>query len=172
VICVTKVDLLEEGGTRPWDIYTRLGLKVWEICSLTGQGVPELRSELEGKTVVFCGRSGAGKTSLLSALLGGDAGRVGEVSEATGKGKHTTTSAVLLGGPGASRWIDTPGVREFGLADIDPARLKDYFPELVGLECELGDSCEHAGEPGCKAASLERHASYLRILESLRTGEG
>jgi ribosome biogenesis GTPase len=169
VICVTKIDLAD--GARPWDAYSRIGCRVRELCALSGRGVPELRAELEGKTVVFCGRSGAGKTSLLNALLGASAGKVGEVSDATGKGKHTTTSAVLLGGPGGSRWIDTPGVREFGLVDVEPSRLKDFFPELAAAGCARPD-CEHAGEQGCRATGLERHASYLRILESLKSGEG
>jgi ribosome biogenesis GTPase len=171
IICVTKIDLLEPGAKRPWDVYTRLGWRVIEISKPTGLGIAELRSDLLGKTVVFCGRSGAGKTSLLAALLEGDAGRVGEVSGATGKGKHTTTSAILLGGPGTSRWIDTPGVREFGLFDVRPERLKEFFPEFQDLKCSQ-QSCEHAGEAGCQATELGRHASYLRILESLRTGEG
>lgn len=171
IICVTKIDLLEPAAKRPWDVYSRLGWRVIEISKPTGQGIAQLRSDLLDKTVVFCGRSGAGKTSLLAALLKANAGRVGEVSGATGKGKHTTTSAILLGGPGASRWIDTPGVREFGLSDINPEQLKDFFPEFRDLRCEQA-TCEHAGEEGCRASSLERHASYLRILESLRMGEG
>lgn len=175
VICVTKMDLWAEGDSRPWDIYLDLGWKVIGMSVRHGRGVEELKAAVRGKTVVFCGRSGAGKTSLLTALLGADAGRVGEVSEATGKGKHTTTSAVLLGGPrgdaGGSQWIDTPGVREFGLAELEPERLKGLFPELKGLACQA-PGCEHAGEDGCLATRLPRHASYLRMLESLRSGEG
>jgi len=171
ILCLTKIDLLEDGKTKPWQVYVDLGFSVHEVSVRTHAGVAGLRRALTDKSVVFCGRSGAGKTSLLRDLLGSDIGRVGEVSEATGKGKHTTTSAVLLGGPGRSQWIDTPGVREFGLADIEPEELQGFFPELADLRCEHSD-CEHAGEPGCKALGLPRYSSYLRILGSLKTGEG
>jgi ribosome biogenesis GTPase len=170
IICVTKIDL-PHGADRPWDVYRNLGWEVLELSARQGVGIDPLRKAILGKTIVFCGRSGAGKTSLLRTLLGSDVGKVNEVSEATGKGKHTTTSAVLLGGPGESHWIDTPGVREFGLAEIEPEKLKDFYPEFRGLQCAQA-SCEHAGEPGCQAAGLPRHSSYLRILESLRLGEG
>jgi ribosome biogenesis GTPase len=171
ILCVTKMDLLEAGAARPWAVYADLGFEVHEISSRTHAGIDALRKVFIDKSVVFCGRSGAGKTSLLRDLLGADIGRVGEVSESTGKGKHTTTSAVLLGGPGRSQWIDTPGVREFGLADVEAEQLKEFFPELRSLGCEQS-GCEHGGEPGCKAAGLPRYASYLRILESLKNGEG
>jgi ribosome biogenesis GTPase / thiamine phosphate phosphatase len=171
ILCVTKIDLLAADTERPWQVYSELGWSVYEICARTGLGVASLRDSLVDRAVVFCGSSGVGKTSLLRVLLESNVGRVAEVSGATGKGKHTTTSAVLLRGPGHSRWIDTPGVREFGLAEIEPSALKDFFPELKALQCPQS-SCEHAGEKGCRAEGLVRHPSYLRILESLRSGEG
>lgn len=171
LLCVTKLDLLEPGTVKPWSIYAELGFEVHEISVRSHEGVPALREALVDKSVVFCGRSGAGKTSLLRDLLGSNIGRVGEVSASTGKGKHTTTSAILLGGPGRSQWIDTPGVREFGLADIEAEQLKEFFPELQNLACKQS-ACEHGGEPGCEAGGLPRYTSYLRILESLKNGEG
>lgn len=171
IVCLTKIDLLRPEDPKPWQVYAETGVAVHEISSRSGDGITELRKALLDKAVVFCGRSGAGKTSLLRSLLESDVGRVGDVSEATGKGKHTTTSAVLLGGPGRSQWIDTPGVREFGLAEIEPKRLKEYFPEFSGLRCTQ-PSCEHAGEAGCQATTFARYSSYLRILQSLRSGEG
>jgi ribosome biogenesis GTPase len=162
VICVTKMDLWSEGEARPWDIYheldRELGPKVIEASVRSGAGVDSVRQACLGRTVVFCGRSGAGKTSLLNALMGSEVGRVGDVSAATGKGKHTTTSAVLIGGPEGSHWVDTPGVREFGLVDVAPERLIDFFPELAGK--------------GEEAAGQPRYLSYQRILESLKQGEG
>jgi ribosome biogenesis GTPase len=130
-----------------------------------------LLNRIRGKGAVFCGQSGVGKTSLLRVLLGTEVGKVGDVSDATGKGKHTTTAAILLGGPDGSDWIDTPGVREFGLLEIKPEQLKDQFPEFRNLACQA-PGCLHESEEGCAARSLERYASYLRIIKSLRTGEG
>ncbi|MGK5084827.1 ribosome small subunit-dependent GTPase A [Bdellovibrionota bacterium FG-1] len=171
MICVTKIDLWQDGGSIPWEIYRQLGWKVTELSVRTGVGVEDFRHCISGKTVVFCGRSGAGKTSLLNLLLGSEVGRVGQISDSTGKGRHTTSSAILLDGPKESQWIDTPGVREFALAEIEPARLAGFFPEFHGLICE-GVGCLHSGEAGCAAGWLVRHSSYLRIFESLKKGDG
>jgi ribosome biogenesis GTPase len=95
---------------------------------------------------------------------------VGDVSDATGKGRHTTTGAVLLHGPGGSRWIDTPGVREFGLAQLSPAKLRQHFPEFAKVGCTQA-GCLHLDEAGCQARSLPRYESYRRIYESLKAGE-
>src|SRR5207302_1748888 len=133
-------------------------------------GIHELRERLRDQAVVFCGHSGVGKTSLLRALLMTQVGRVGSVSQVTGKGKHTTTGSVMLEGPGDSRWIDTPGVREFGLAHLLPEALVRFFPELRNLRCAV-EGCLHEGEEGCAAMQLPRYPSYRRILESLRAGE-
>jgi ribosome biogenesis GTPase len=112
-----------------------------------------------------------GKTSLLRVLLGTAVGKVADVSGATGKGKHTTTAAILLQGPEGSDWIDTPGVREFGLAEIQPEQLKDQFPEFNNLKCQA-PSCLHESEEGCAARELPRYSSYRRMIDSLRAGEG
>lgn len=172
-ICVTKLDLLDcspSEDSRPWKIYEDLGYRVVEVISKQGQGVPELESEILGKMVVFCGQSGVGKTSLLRALLKTEVGRVGTVNEFTGKGRHTTTGAVLLEGPERSKWIDTPGVREFGLALVSPEKLSQYFPEFLKVTCQAAP-CLHREEEGCEVQSLPRYSSYRRILESLLAGE-
>jgi ribosome biogenesis GTPase len=170
ILCMTKLDLLESGAARTWDNYRELGFEVIEVSVRQGEGMEVLRKRLQERTVVFCGRSGAGKTSLLRVLLGSNVGKVGEVSAATGKGKHTTTSAVLLGGPGKSQWIDTPGVREFGLADVSYEALAGFFPEFQGVICTQA-GCHHAGEEGCGVTEFPRYSSYLRIFQSLRSGE-
>lgn len=174
LICVTKMDLFsgpDRSLDRSWEIYRSLGFEVLEVCAKSGLRMEELRAGLIGKTVLFCGQSGVGKTSLLRTLIGADVGRVAEISRATGKGRHTTTSAVMLGGPDSSRWIDSPGVREFGLAEVTPESLASYFPELQGLAC-VSPACTHgASEQGCQASALARAASYRRIRESLLAGE-
>jgi ribosome biogenesis GTPase / thiamine phosphate phosphatase len=170
ILCLTKVDLLGAAESRPSDLHRSLEYPVFELSSKSGAGVDALRKTIEGRTVVFCGLSGVGKTSLLRELLASDFGRVGEVSTATGKGRHTTTGAILLGGPSGSQWIDTPGIREFGLSEIPPARLAECFPEFQGLGCAVS-ACLHQDEEGCLARAFARHASYRRILESLLAGE-
>jgi ribosome biogenesis GTPase len=168
-ICVTKTDLLSQSD-KEWKIYQDLGYPVFEVSSVQHLGIQEIGDFVRGKTVVFCGQSGVGKTSLLRELLGTDVGRVGSVNESTGKGKHTTTGAILLGGPQDSHWIDTPGVREFGLASVTPEKLASFFPEFLNLRCAQ-TSCLHLEEAGCGAKNLPRYLSYHRILESLIAGE-
>lgn len=167
VVIINKIDLLES-ESRPWEMYRELGFQVREVSAKSGLGIEALRQSLSSSKAVFCGQSGVGKTSLLTALLGKDIGRVGEVSEATGKGRHTTTGAVLLD----DNWIDTPGVREFGLVGVEPEQLKEHYPEFASLQCQ-STGCFHMGEPECaaQAESLPRLQSYRRIFESLQAGE-
>jgi ribosome biogenesis GTPase len=170
-ICVSKIDLLTDLSNKPWDIYRTLGYPVFEVSSKKVEGLSELFQFIEAKTVVFCGQSGVGKTSLLRVLLNSKIGRVNEVNEWTGKGRHTTTSAVLLQGPKDACWIDTPGVREFGLARVSPKTLSNHFPEFKDLSCRQLERCLHLDEEGCQARSLVRYSSYRRILISLMAGE-
>ena len=171
LICITKMDLVGDPA-RPWSVYRDAGYSVFETCSKTGLGVDALKAELTGKTVLFCGQSGVGKTSILRRLTGHDVGKVAEISESTGRGRHTTTVARMIDGPEGSLWIDSPGVREFGLEGlVDPASLSTYFPEFRGIRCGV-EGCQHDDEPGCAVKNLPRYAVYLRILRSLRSGEG
>ncbi len=169
LLIVTKSDL--RSVSPPWKLYVELGYEVREVSVRTGDGLPELRARLERLAVVFCGKSGVGKTSLLGALLGREVGRIGELSASTGKGQHTTTGALLLDGPSGARWIDTPGVRELGLGELEPGRLRELFPELRDLRCGQ-PGCLHRGEELCAAPPGVRLESYRRILASLIAGEG
>lgn len=169
LVCVTKIDLVPPDQMelpRAWQLYNDLDYAVAEVCSKKSIGMDSLRHQITGKTVVFCGQSGVGKTSLLRALLGSDIGRVGEVNAHTGKGRHTTTGAVLLGGPQQSKWIDTPGVKEFGLAQVSSKSLSTYFKEFKELPCTQ-PTCQHLDEPGCAVKDLPRYPSYRRILTSI-----
>ncbi len=164
-LCVNKLDLWQE-PTRPWQIYRKIGVELWEGCAKDPASVAGLRERLDGKRVAFCGHSGVGKTSLIATLLGRTAGKVGTVNVSTGKGRHTTTGAILIRSEGATRWIDTPGIREFGLIGIGPDVLRDHFPEFRDLACQARD-CRHHLEASCDARGLARHPSYLRILKAL-----
>ena len=173
LICVTKVDLIEKEAPKPpkpqkpWMHYSSYGYEVVEISNKTGMGMADLVKKMKTFETVFCGHSGVGKTSLLQKLLNKTVGKTGDVNEQTGRGRHTTTSAVRYRGPESQGWVDTPGVREFGLTGIAPEELKDFFPELKEIECESPSCIHRAGEVGCRAVDFLRYSSYQRILESL-----
>ena len=182
VLAANKIDLVADDAARAaFAEYESLGIPVVRTSAETGAGLDALRARLADRTTVFCGPSGVGKSSLLNVLHPALAQRIASVSDATGKGRHTTTSAVLVDVPGLGRVIDTPGVREFGLWDVSARDLSDAFPEFAGLDppCRFRD-CRHASEPACavKAAvergtvSRSRYESYRRILESLDAGKG
>ncbi len=133
VIGLTKIDL-KVGEETPWKIYEELGYSVLLLSSKDRTGVTQMMQAIQGKTVVFCGQSGVGKTSLLRVLLDDPTlGKIGAVNPTTGKGRHTTTGAVLVGDAHDSRWIDTPGVREFGLTRIPANELSRYFLEMQNI---------------------------------------
>jgi ribosome biogenesis GTPase len=147
----------------------------------TVAGADELRARLEGQVTVFVGHSGVGKSTLVNALVPGAGRATGDVNDTTGRGRHTSTSAVALRLPDDTGWvIDTPGVRSFGLAHIDPDRIIDHFPDLAtGTEgCPRG--CTHdeeecaldawVAEGNAGPAGPARLASLRRLLSS-RSGE-
>jgi ribosome biogenesis GTPase len=179
LIVLNKVDLgLDEDTETRLAIYQELGYEVLTASASTGEGLDELRDELEGKVSVFAGQSGVGKSSLINALAPELGRRTGLVSEKYDRGKHTTTMAELLPLWDGSSWIaDTPGVRRLALRGIEPDSLVAYFPEFARLapRCAYGLSCKHLDERGCAVrAALEsdevhpdRYESYLRIREEL-----
>jgi ribosome biogenesis GTPase len=165
LICITKTDLLSSTSSKPWQEYQKIGYPLYALSVVVGDGVHALLPQLEGKTVVFCGHSGVGKTSLFRTILDKDVGKTGEVSESTGKGRHTTTSSILYK-KGNSSWIDTPGIREFGLIGVTSENLSTYFPEFSALAC-TSRGCSHIAMDDCQATDLFRYPSFLRIHESL-----
>jgi ribosome biogenesis GTPase len=185
ILCVNKLDLLDEQGLADLEEelapYRALELEIVLVsakcpASLQGGGLERLRQLLAGRTAVFVGHSGVGKSSLLNALDPEAGARTGEVSSFYNKGRHTTTRASLYRLPGDLTIIDTPGIREFGLLDLDAEGLRFYFPDLQELApgCRFSN-CSHSHEPGCavrEAAEDDdrlaaRYMTYLRLLESL-----
>lgn len=181
-LIINKADLIE-GNERAqealgfWrDLYESLGYPVLFTSAETGTGVADFRQRLEGNVSVVSGPSGAGKSSLLNAVDPALDLRVGEVSEKTNKGKHTTTFATLFEVAGG--WVaDTPGIREFGIWGMTPEELGGYFVEFLPFldGCRFPD-CTHDHEPGCAVQEAvddehitpERYGSYLQMLESVR----
>lgn len=160
ILVINKMDLAGGQSTptqdSPWAIYENLGVKCFPVSSLQNIGLNELQQCLKGKTSAFCGHSGTGKTSLLNVLFGDSAGKTGSVNQSTGKGKHTTTTSKLMVLQDGTRFIDTPGIKEFGLMHINPKNLMEYFPELIQAK-DAGESIE----------THTRFESYLRIKSSL-----
>ena len=133
----------------------------------------QLQDQLDGHISVFVGQSGVGKSSIIAALLPHEELRIGALSEAESKGRHTTTAARLYHLPQGGELIDSPGIREFSLAFLEPARLAAAFREFSPYlgRCRFSD-CRHGEEPGCElraavaagAVSEPRYRSYLQIL--------
>ncbi len=156
-------------------IYPTLGYELLETSCQQG-GLEPLTKALSGRTSVFVGQSGVGKSSLVNELLPGVDLRVGALSELTHKGTHTTTTAQLFHLPGGGSLIDSPGIREFGLWHMNRGQVAEGFREFREFlgHCRFRD-CQHQREPGC--AILEAVAdgkispvrldSYRRIIESL-----
>ena len=134
-------------------------------------GLDTVRDYLRDRVTVLIGHSGVGKSTLVNALVPGADRAIGRVNDHTGRGRHTSTSAVALRLPGGGWVVDTPGVRSFGLAHVDPDRLLRAFPELVGGTAECPRGCSH-DEPECglDAWVADGHAgtSGAARLESLR----
>src|SRR5690606_3228646 len=181
LLVLNKADLLEQGEyaeLRAWlDDYAALGYRTLCLSADSGAGLDALRQELKGHVNVFVGQSGVGKSSLINALLPDADLRVGALSEMTGKGTHTTTTARLFHFPDGGDLIDSPGIREFGLTHISHDDLLEGFIEFRPFlgHCRFRD-CQHLHEPGCAllaavtsgAISAGRMNSYRHILASLQ----
>lgn len=155
-------------------IYEGAGYPVIEVSSVTGAGIEEIRTLLEGHTTLLAGNSGVGKSTLAGTIEPGLNVRVGSISESHHKGRHTTTFSTMYPLSSGGFLIDTPGIKGFGLIDIDEAELWHYFPEMMQLapQCRYYN-CTHIHEPGCAVrAAVEagemawsRYESYLKMLD-------
>ena len=179
VICVNKVDLLDDNERltelAKLQSYRDLGVPVVACSTKTGEGLDELRALVTGKTSALVGHSGVGKSSILNALDS-------QLQIATntlhrrGTGRHTTTASTLFDFGDGTFLIDTPGIREFGLWDLDRETLRDYFPEFQepAVRCKFND-CVHVSEPRCEVKALieageinrARYDTYVRLYEDL-----
>ena len=154
-------------------IYRDAGYDIIRLSSTTGQGIETIRTMLKGHTTLVAGNSGVGKSTLVSAIDPSLDIRTGEISESHHKGKHTTTFSTMY--PIEQGYIiDTPGIKGFGLIDIESRELCRYFPEMMRLapNCRFYN-CTHTHEPGCAVVkaveegtvAMSRYESYLKILD-------
>jgi ribosome biogenesis GTPase len=181
-VVFNKLDLLDDDEELDEEVrerlavYPPLGYPVHFASAHDGRGIDGLRAAIVGQTGIFVGHSGVGKTSLLNALDPGLGERVQELSEGSGRGRHTTTTSALYRLPGGGEIIDSPGVRAFGLWGIEPDEVKLHFVEFgeYAQQCKFAN-CTHDHEPGCAVVDAveaghihpERYESYLRIRDSL-----
>ncbi len=175
IIVANKIDLT--GMKKARDLFSRyqkIGYQVFYTSVINGRGIKALKKQLIGKTSLFAGPSGAGKTSILNKIQPGLGLEVKEVSEGTKKGKHTTVSRRLVALSGGGYVADTPGLKALDLWDITPEEVDGYFREINNLvhKCRFSD-CTHTHEPGCaviealknKHIHQDRYRSYLRMRE-------
>ena len=173
LLCLTKADLA--GPEAVLDYYAELDLP-YVLCR-PDEPLDDLVEQLRERLSVLIGHSGVGKSTLVNRLSP-DAGRAVGVVSSIGKGRHTSTSAVALALPGGGWIVDTPGVRSFGIAHVDPDNLLHGFPDLLQGSVNCGPNCDHLSTPGCGldalvaagGADARRLASYRRLLAS-RTGD-
>lgn len=180
LVVLTKFDLVD-GKPESAEIlsiaaeYRSIGYEVIVTSAVTGLGLEQLRAALSNRLSVFVGKSGVGKSSLLNALEPGLGLKVQQTSQLTGKGRHTTTHLEMFPLAAGGAIIDTPGIREFGLWDVESDDLALFFPEMrpfVGA-CKFGLGCSHDQEPGCAIRravnageiSPYRYQSYLKLRD-------
>lgn len=178
VIALNKVDIYssvaEEQMRSFIEIYEGAGYKVIPCSARSGEGVDELRGLCRGKLSLFSGESGVGKSSLIKALDPNLNPKIGKISSAHLQGKHTTSLYEMYRLGSGGYLIDTPGIRGFGLVELEKEEISKYFPEMLRYadNCRFMP-CTHTHEPGCAVKdavdagliSPERYNSYLGMLE-------
>tara|TARA_R110002126_G_scaffold120282_1_gene261443 strand:+ start:659 stop:1570 length:912 start_codon:yes stop_codon:yes gene_type:complete len=180
-IIINKMDLAKQGDLdfveEMAEVYSSLGYPVY-TCSIEDEhSIDLLKSLFKDKVSAFIGPSGVGKTSILNSIDPEFNLKVGEISSSSNKGKHTTTFARLIPLEFGGFIADTPGIREFGLVNIEDWELSLYFPEMMKPRerCKF-NTCTHIHEPDCGViAAFEegkidpnRYNSYINMLESLK----
>ncbi len=175
VILLSKADLQDAGAIEAFrTIYEPIGYRVVTVSTTTDEGIETVRELLAGATTLLSGNSGVGKSTLVQRIDPSLDIRTGEISDSHHKGRHTTTFSTMYPLGDGGYLIDTPGIKGFGLIDIDEAELWHYFPEMMayGRDCRFYN-CTHTHEPGCAVVAaieegkiaFQRYESYLKMLD-------
>lgn len=180
VIVFNKADVYRKKELEKFEelerIYGTIGYKVLLTSIVNNVGIDKVKDLLVDKITLLSGHSGVGKSSLINAIFPELNLRTKEVSDWSGKGMHTTTFAEMFDLPFGGKVIDTPGLREFGLVDIEKHELSHYFPEMRQRlhNCQF-NNCMHVNEPGCAIKDalnkgeihVDRYVSYMTILDTI-----
>ena len=178
-----KIDLLNEQELQELaslrQLYESLNYPTYAISALTLQQ-SELTELFQNRITLLSGNSGVGKSTLINAIFGKDIARTGAISSAHHKGMHTTTFSEMHQLNNTSWIIDTPGIKGFGLLDVEKEEISHYFRDIfkVSRDCRYSN-CQHTGEPGCAVyqavtkneIALSRYESYLSILDDVNEGK-
>jgi ribosome biogenesis GTPase len=178
-IVFNKKDLYDDDVKKYTDdlikLYEEIGYKCFVVSATHKESLATLKSVLKNKVTLFSGHSGVGKSTLINQLIPNLNLKTSEISEAHAKGTHTTTFAEMHQLPEGGFIIDTPGIREFGVLEFDPAEVSHYFPELFSLSknCKFSN-CTHISEKNCAVLKAldegvikeSRYASYLSIYNN------
>lgn len=178
VLVFNKIDTFDEGQKDEQlylqYIYSEIGYKCLRVSAIEKKGIDELKQMMTGKVCMFSGHSGVGKSTLVNALEPDLNLKTKNISEQSMQGQHTTTFAEMYDLSFDAKIIDTPGIKGFGVVDMEPAEISGYFPEFFRLkdQCKF-NNCLHKEEPNCavKKALEEnkiawsRYNSYLKLLE-------
>jgi ribosome biogenesis GTPase len=156
-----------------YGMYESIGYKGIGISAKTGKNLDKVKAEMSGKTCLFSGHSGTGKSTLMNQVAPGLNIKTAELSETHTQGQHTTTFAQMYDVDEETRLIDTPGIKGFGVVDMDPQEIDNYFPEFFALkqDCKFND-CLHVNEPKCAVKKAvekveipsSRYESYLQMI--------
>lgn len=175
-LIINKIDLHDEADDAFYkaikNVYERIGYPCYEVSAAEGTNMEQIKELLKDKITLFSGHSGVGKSTLINHLLPDLEIKTGEVSDWSNKGQHTTTFANMHPLPNGGYLIDTPGIRELGVIDIEKEELSHFFPEIfkASENCRF-NNCQHFQEPGCavlkaveeKKIALSRYQSYESI---------
>ena len=180
VILFNKADLYRQKEIETFEeleeMYEGIGYEVYLLSVKEGKGVDAVQDKLQNKITLVSGHSGVGKSSFINSMIPDVKIRTKDISGWSGKGQHTTTFAEMHSLPFGGHLIDTPGMKEFGLVDVEKAELSGYFPEMRQRlnDCQF-NNCLHINEPGCAIKEAvrngeiheNRYVSYYGILESI-----